>query len=177
MIGLFLKALPGWAYLAAGAILVTLLTGYHLSAVSSAKKAGIAMDKARSDAVISQMVTQHSEQLGLANAKADSISATLEKVKQGAQDALKSANAATAKIRAAFAAVSGERDKLRDDLTRAVVTGGVSASDDSVSACRERADAAGRVLQEALRVSAVCAGDAEDNASGVRALQGAWPVN
>ena len=171
-----LKFVPVWAWIVAGSLAVSGVTYWHLHAVLQAKKAGVEQDKARSDGVIAQMVIEHAQNVDKANAKVDALSETLQKVKQGAQDALKSANAATAKIRAAFAAVSGERDKLRDDLTRAIVTGGVQASDDSVSACRERADAAGRVLQEALRVSAVCAGDAEDNASGIRALQRAWPV-
>ena len=171
-----LDIVPWWGYVAAGALVVTLLTGYHLTAVSQARKAGIAQDKARSDIVIANMIDEHSRAVGAADARADAASSMLEKVKQGAQDALRTANAATAKIRAAFAAVSGERDKLRDDLTRAIVTGGVQASDDSTQACRDRAERAGLVLQEALRASAVCAGDATDEAARGRALYEAWPV-
>jgi hypothetical protein len=171
-----LAPLSVWAYIIAGALAVGGVTYWHLHAVSKAHKAGIEQDKARSDGVIAQMLLEHTQNVDKANAKVDAISETLQKVTQGAKDALKTANAATAKIRAAFAAVSGERDKLRDDFNRSIVTGNVAASDDTVAACRERADAAGRVLQEALRISAVCAGDAEDNASGIRALQGAWPT-
>jgi hypothetical protein len=171
-----LAPLSVWAYIVAGALAVGGVTYWHLHAVSKAHKAGIEQDKARSDGVIAQMLLEHTQNVDKANAKVDQIEAMMQKVKQGAQDALKTANEANAKIRAAFAAVSGERDKLRDDLNRAIVTGGVEASADSVGACRDRADAAGRVLQEALRISAVCSSDAEDLASGVRALQRAWPV-
>jgi hypothetical protein len=178
MIGWLLKLAPlsVWAYILAGGVAVGGVTYWHLHAVSQARKAGIAQDKARSDGVIAKMVTQHSEALGAANAKTDATSAMLERVKQGAQDALRTANEANAKIRAAFAAVVGERNQLRDDLNRAVASGGVEASNDTVENCRSRAHAAGLVLQEALRISAVCAGDSEDLASGVRALQRAWPT-
>jgi hypothetical protein len=176
VIGWLLKVVPWWGYVAAGALAVTLLTGYHLSAISQAKKAGIAQDKARSDGVIAKMVTQHSEALGAANAKTDATSAMFEKVKQGAQDALRTANAANAKIRAAFAAVVGERDQLRDERARsAIVTGGVQASDDTVTACRERTERTWLSLEKALRTSRECAGDASNSDEGIRSLLRAWP--
>ena len=176
MIGLFLKALPGWAWIVAGALVVTLVTGYHLSAVSKAHKAGIEQDKARSDGVIAQMLIEHTQNVDKANAKVDQIEAMMQKVKQGAQDAIKTANAATANIRAAFAAVRDERDGLRNALVNSIATGNVEASADSVQACRDRAESAGGLLVKALRVSQECAGDAEDLATGVRGLSAAWPV-
>lgn len=169
-----LKFVPIWAWIVVGSLAVSGVTYWHLHAVSQAKKAGIEQDKKRSDGVIAKMVEQHSEALGAANAKADATSAMLEKVKQGAQDALKTANAQVAKFRSAFSAIAGERDRLRDDLARAIVTGGVQASDDSVSACRDRADRSAKVLQESLRVSAVCAGDATDEVARGNALYESW---
>jgi len=177
MIGLFLKALPGWAWIVAGALVVTLVTGWHLSAVSKAHKAGVEQDRARSDGVIAQMILEHAQNVAKENAKVDAIEAMMRKVKEGAENAIKTANQAAANVRAAFVAVRDERDGLRNALVNSISTGGVEASADSVQACRDRAESAGGLLVKALRVSQECAGDAEDLATGVRGLSAAWPVN
>jgi hypothetical protein len=169
-----LRVVPWWGYVVAGALVVTLVTGWHLSAVSSAKKAGIEQDKARSDGVIAQMILEHSQNVAKENAKVEAIEAMMRKVKEGAENAIKTANQATANIRAAFAAVRDERDGLRNALVNSIATGGVEASADSVQACRDRAETAGGLLVKALRVSQDCAGDAEDLATGVRGLSAAW---
>ena len=177
MIGLFLKALPGWAWIVAGALVVTLVTGWHLSAVSKAHKAGVEQDRARSDGVIAQMILEHAQNVAKENAKVDAIEAMMRKVKEGAENAIKTANQAAANVRAAFVAVRDERDGLRNALVNRIATGGIEASADSVQACRDRAESAGGLLVKALRVSQECAGDAEDLATGVRGLSAAWPVN
>ena len=176
MIGWLLKLAPlsVWAYIVAGALAVGGVTYWHLHAVSKAHKAGIEQDKARSDGVIAQMLIEHTQNVDKANAKVDQIEAMMQKVKQGAQDAIKTANAATANIRAAFAAVRDERDGLRNALVNSIATGNVEASADSVQACRDRAETAGGLLVKALRTSQECAGDAEDLATGVRGLSDAW---
>jgi len=174
MIGLFLKALPGWAWIVAGALVVTLVTGWHLSAVSKAHKAGVEQDRARSEGVIAQMILEHAQNVAKENAKVDAIEAMMRKVKEGAENAIKTANQAAANVRAAFVAVRDERDGLRNALVNSISTGGVEASADSVQACRDRAESAGGLLVKALRVSQECAGDAEDLATGVRGLSAAW---
>jgi len=176
MIGLFLKALPGWAWIVAGALVVTLVTGWHLSAVSKAHKAGVEQDRARSEGVIAQMILEHAQNVAKENAKVDAIEAMMRKVKEGAENAIKTANQAAANVRAAFVAVRDERDGLRNALVNRIATGGIEASADSVQACRDRAESAGSLLVKALRVSQECAGDAEDLATGVRGLSAAWPV-
>lgn len=93
--------------------------------------------------------------------------------RQGADDEQERERAAT---RAALAAVAADRDRLRQQLA-AAATGGVQAADDSVAACRDRAEALGGVLADALRAHAECTAEAEDLAAGVRALRAAWPVN
>jgi hypothetical protein len=65
-----------------------------------------------------------------------------------------------------------ERDGLRNEIA-AFATG---PADDTGPACRERATALGALLDDALRTAAACAAGAEQHASDVRALQGAWPV-
>lgn len=172
-----LKVVPAWAWIIAGALVVTAVSGYHLSAISSAKKAGIEQDKKRSDAVINAMIVEHAIKVSEANAKVDAIETAMRLAKEGAERALRAANEANRNIRAAFAVVTGERDQLRDAAARAaIVTGGVQASDDSVAACRDRAERTWLSLEAALRTSRTCAGHAEDASAGVRGLQAAWPV-
>lgn len=172
-----LKVVPAWAWIAAGALVVTLVSGYHFSAVSAAKKAGIEQDKKRSDAVINAMIVEHAIKVSEANAKVDAIDTAMRLAKEGAERALKAANEANRNIRAAFAVVTGERDQLRDAAARAaIVTGGVQASDDSIQACRDRTERTWLSLEASLRTGRECAGDAEDASSGVRGLQAAWPV-
>ena len=73
----------------------------------------------------------------------------------------------------------GELDSVRaraaDDRMRnaiaAAATGGVPAAQDSVEACRARADALGRGMEQALHAHRVCSLDLEDSAGAVRALE------
>lgn len=168
--------IPGWVWVLVFAAGVAGVTRYHLHAVSEGKKAGIEQDRKRSDAVINAMVAEHAGRVAEANAKVDAISTAMRLAKEGAERALKAADETNRNIRAAFAAVTGERDRLRDERARAaVVTGGVQAGDDSVAACRDRAERTWLSLEAALRTSRACAGDAEDGSAGVRGLQAAWP--
>lgn len=122
-------------------------------------------------AMIARMVAD----AAVAKAEADARTASLEEQwraqRQGADRAQETERART---RAALAAVSADRDRLRVELA-SVASGGVEAGADSVPACRDRADALGRVLGEALQAHAQCTADAEDLAAGVRALREAWP--
>jgi hypothetical protein len=124
---------------------------------------------------INAMVAKHAEAVAGENAKVAAIEATLNRLKEEAQNAINAAYKANANIRAAFAAVRVERDGLRSELATAIATGGVEASADTIQACRERAETAGVLLGKALRTSEECAGDAEDLAAGVRGLSASWP--
>lgn len=89
-------------------------------------------------------------------------------------EALAKERASNARLRGDLSAAVARADRMREQLA-AAATGGVPEAQDSVAACRARADAFGRVLEEALRAHRTCELDAEDLAGGVRALQAGWP--
>lgn len=89
-------------------------------------------------------------------------------------EALAKERAANARLRGDMAAVVARADRMRSQLA-AAASGGVTEAEDTAGACRARADAFGRVLEEALRAHRTCELDAEDLAGGVRALQAGWP--
>ena len=132
---------------------------------------GVAKDKVRSDKVISGMVTEHEKNLAAANAKVESQNEINRMALQGATRGQELERKRTSNQ---LAAVAADRGRMRDALA-AAASGGVEATGDTVAACRERASAFGRVLDETLQAGAQCAGDAEDLASGVRTLLTGWP--
>lgn len=69
-----------------------------------------------------------------------------------------------------LAAARRDADGLRDRLGSALRVG--SGVSDSLAACQQRAEAAGRLLGDGLRVQAELAGAAESLAADVRALRG-----
>lgn len=89
-------------------------------------------------------------------------------------EALAKERASNARLRGDLSAAVARADRMREQLA-AAATGGRPEAEDTVGACRARADALGRVLEEALRSHRTCELDAEDLAGGVRALQAAWP--
>lgn len=95
---------------------------------------------------------------------------TITKERDDAQERLARESATVRALRGDLARAGREHDRLRDQLA-AAAAGGVAEADDSVAACRARADAFGQLLGEALRTSSACAVDAEDLAAGTRALQ------
>jgi hypothetical protein len=122
--------------------------------------------------VVDTLHAAHRAAVDAENARVRAVEEQWRLARQGADHERERERAANA---ARVAAVAADRDRLRDELASAA-SGGVVEADDSLSACRDRADAFGRVLGEALRASAACAADAEDLATGVRTLQRAWPT-
>lgn len=74
-----------------------------------------------------------------------------------------------------LAAARRDADGLRDRLGGALRVG--SGVSDSLAACQQRAEAAGRLLGDGLRVQAELAGAAESLATDVRALRGHGQLN
>lgn len=135
--------------------------------------AGREKERAVQERVIRNMVDMHRAELDARNAEIDNLNEYWRLRRQGADRAQEIERAAS---RDALAAVNADRGRLREQLA-AVASGGVQAADDTVGACRERAAALGDVLDSALHAHAVCTGEAEDLAAGVRALREAWPTN
>jgi predicted lipid-binding transport protein (Tim44 family) len=154
-------------------VMVTALLGGVSSFVVGIKRyaQGKADDKQRSDLVIARLVSEHRAAVLEANAKADAITESWRMARQGAERDQERERAA---VRATLAAVNADRGELRDQLA-AAARGGVEAGSDTVAACRDRAAAFGDVLDQALQAHAVCTAEAEELASGVRALRSAWP--
>lgn len=153
-------------------LIIALVAGFVLLGVGTeryfaGKSAGIAKDKARSDAVIATMVQRHQEALDAANARVELKS---EELRQTVERMQREYTALQLENRKRLASVVSERDGLRQQLA-SYASGGVEASRDSIEACRDRADALGRVLERMVHGYAVCTGAAEDNAEGVRTLQ------
>lgn len=94
----------------------------------------------------------------------------ITKERDDAQAKLERESATVRALRGDLARAGREHDRLREQLAGAAA-GGVAEADDSVAACRARADAFGQLLGEALRTSSACAVDAEDLAAGSRALR------
>ncbi len=138
------------------------------------KRAATAERNTHWQGVVDKLQGDHRAAFERARAEAESRSTQLEKERDDAQNQLAREVARTRALRGDLARAVHDADRLRDQLA-AVATGGVAADQDSVAACRARADALGRVLGEALRASEQCHLDAEDLASGVRALRSAWP--
>jgi hypothetical protein len=81
----------------------------------------------------------------------------------------------TARIAAELSRTRTERDGLRDSLEAALAPGGEQAIGDSLTACRGRAVAAGRLLEDGMRVQEALASRAESCGIDVRSLREAWP--
>lgn len=133
--------------------------------------AGVKADRQRSDGVILKLHKEHAEALLAANAQVAATEELWRMKLQGAQRAQEKERSANERM---LAAVAADRNSLREQLANAAA-GGVEASNDTVAACRERAAAFGRVLDDALQAHAVCTAAAEDNAAGVRTLLSGWP--
>lgn len=152
-----------------GALFLSGITGVVVGLKAYA--AGREKERLVQTEIIGRMVAQHQKAVGEANAKVDTMDEAMRLLKQGADHAReleRSRNAAT------LAAVNADRVRLRDQLADAAA-GGVQAADDTVAACRDRAAALGRVLDEALSAHAECTAAAEENATGLRTLQRGWP--
>lgn len=167
---------------AAQGVLQLALVGLLLSGVGMAatgtwawfKSASVAKAKADThwQGVVDTLQRDHRKAVDEEAAKVRAIDEQWRLARQGAALEQERERAAT---RAALAAAYADAGRLRDQLATAA-GGGVTAADDTVAACRERAAAFGRVLDEALRAHAQCSADAEDLAADVRALRTAWPV-
>lgn len=91
-----------------------------------------------------------------------------------AQNALAAQQDKTRTVEAALRRVRTELDGLRGDIAR-FAAGAASASEDTLTACRNRATALGGLLEQALQASEECAGDGERESNKTRALRAAWP--
>jgi hypothetical protein len=92
---------------------------------------------------------------------------------QGAMNALLAEQDKTRRFAADLRSARLERDGLRDQI--ASFAGGGDASTDTLTACRSRSVAIGRLLDEGLRVQEELAADGESCESKLRAVLAAWP--
>lgn len=137
------------------------------------KRAGVAKDKDRSDAVITKMVATHAE--AALNAEREHR-ALFDRMQTKVQEAQSAQAIDRKKNQVVVAAVAADRDQLRDQLNSAVGRSIVAAAT-STDAGDSGAKVIGGVLADLLRSLAQCAGEAEDIASGLRTLRNAWPVS
>lgn len=124
--------------------------------------------------VLDTLQDEHAKQLRAETAKSAEDTNRMARSVHQAQEHLEHERQATARLRGDLAAAVQRHDRMRDALA-AAATGGRTEADDSLPACRARADAIGRVLGEALQAHERCSLDAEDLASGVRTLRDGWP--
>lgn len=124
--------------------------------------------------VVAKLREEHAKQLRAETAKAKAQEHQWLANILTVGEALAKERAANARLRGDLSAAVARADRMRDQLA-AAAAGGVTEAEDSVAACRGRADALGRVLEEALRAHRTCELDAEDLAGGVRALRAGWP--
>ena len=153
-LGLVAALLSGLGMLGAG------LYGY-----SKGKKA----DRQRSDLVIAQMQAD-------SNATALAASEAYRRLEQeaaakvkGAQDALDKERKNATRIAADLRTERERANGLRDQIA-AFASGGGPAAEDSISACRDRSNKLGDLLERSVRVQESLASGAESEASNVRAL-------
>ena len=169
-----LKFIPGGPQLAMGVVLVAGLgiagTGLWFKARSVYLKQG----RAEVQVVLDRAIAEHNAAATAASDAYRRLEQALNARIQEAQDALFKERAASAKVVVALNRARTERNGLRDQIN-SYAAGGGSAANDSVTACRDRAQALGTLLDEALRVSEESAGDGEQCEAGVRALLKAWP--
>jgi len=123
-------------------------------------------------AMLDRREAQHRAAVEAETARTRAVEEQWRIARQGADHERERERAANA---ARVAAVAADRDRLRDELARAAA-GGVAAADDSIGACRDRAEAFGRVLGDVLRGFGRCAAEAEDIAAELRRVRSAWPT-
>lgn len=92
---------------------------------------------------------------------------------QEAFRALETERQRAARFAADLRAARLDADSLRGDIARFASGGG--PADDSLAACRDRAEALGLLAGEALRSSEACAADGEAESAKLRAVLSAWP--
>lgn len=171
-----------YAELAVGAALLAAL-GAQTVRLAGAEKAEARAEAAASTAraATADVRRQWAEQAaaaasaGLAASERNrALGAELQRTKEEAEHARKVDRAAAARTAAGLAA---ERDGLRRQLAAyaAGPAGRGGAANDSLAACRDRADTLGRLLGEGLRIQDELAGGAEAEAGNVRALLSSWP--
>lgn len=134
------------------------------------KKAG----RAEVQVVLDRAVAEHAAAARDAEHTFRQLEQALTARIQEAQNALTVERAASHKVVVALNRARTERDGLRDQITDFARRGDPAA--DTVAACRDRAQALGALLDEALRVGEESAGDGESCEAGLRAMLKAWPT-
>jgi hypothetical protein len=169
-----LKFIPGGPQLAMSGLLILGLgiagTGIWFKARSVYLKQG----RAEVQVVLDRAISEHNAAAMAASDAYRRLEQALNTRIQEAQDALLKERAASTQVVAALNRARTERNGLRDQIN-AYAAGSGRAGEDSVAACRDRAQALGSLLDEALRVGEESAGDGEQCEAGVRALLKAWP--
>jgi hypothetical protein len=149
------------ARLIAGAVLCAALIGGAWALASHFEGIGAAKVQAQWDVAKAAQVSVDAAQ----NAKNRALEQDAATARQEAADARAATQVQVASTRAAFIADAGRlRSTLADSLS------GRGATEDSLTACQQRAAAAGNLLGQGLQVQADLAGDAESLAADVRAV-------
>lgn len=158
-------------------LIAMLIGGLGMAAIGSwsyfkGKRVAEAERNAHWLAQIDSLQAQHRAAVEAETARTRAVEEQWRIARQGADHERERERAANA---ARVAAVAADRDRLRDELASAAA-GGVAAADDSIGACRDRAEAFGRVLGDVLRGFGRCAAEAEDLAAELRRVRAAWPT-
>lgn len=148
------------------------MAGAGVAGYFKGKRVAAAERNTHWQAQIDRMQAQHRAAVEAETARTRAVEEQWRIARQGADHERERERAANA---ARVAAVAADRDRLRDELARAAA-GGVAAADDSIGACRDRAEAFGRVLGDVLRGFGRCAAEAEDLAAELRRVRSAWPT-
>lgn len=163
-----------YRYLAAAALVVAVVFGvlhYGSGRYNAGAKAGAARVQALRDAD-----TIKAQQAALqAQDAARKQEQLLTQQLQEAQRALEIEREQSARMAIAARRYRTELGGLRDQLAVYAAGGVGGASQDTITACRDRAQTIAALLDEALRVSEESAADGERCEAGLRAVLMAWP--
>lgn len=143
-----------------------------LAAALALSVAGHAVQWWRLDSAQDEIAAVQAGMVQAALIYAESARQIEQQHQQRISDAQQARETEQARSRRAADRLRTERDGLRDQIA-AYATG---PGDDTAAACGERAATLGVLLDDALRTAAACAAGAEQHATDVRTLRGAWPV-
>ncbi len=132
-------------------------------------------DRARADRLHNQQLDRlradAAARFDTAVREADERFERVDAARKEAQHALATEQAKISRLRGERDDAVRDRDRVRSAAVAAAASGGVTEAEDTVGACRSRADALGLVVDEALRAHRLCSLDLEEAGAGVRALR------
>ena len=156
----------------AAAITSLVSTGVGLERYYAGKRAGIA----KQQAVIDKLKLDMQTVAAAAKLKYEAFQAAMIDKLTEAYRAGNTEKQKSKRFELDLARARTERNGLRDQL-RDAAAGGRGPTEDSIAACRGRADALAVLLDEGVRVQEEIATGAETCSTDLRTVLRAWPVN